>query len=62
MSQVGGQIGNNNLQMIMMKADGEKDRQSAASDLARTAMEAANPMNVLGGIAQIIKALGSISG
>jgi len=46
----------------MMKAQGEKDRQSGASKIARDAMEMLNPMNVLGGIAQILKAVGSISG
>lgn len=49
-------------QMLLMQVEGEKDAGSAASNLAREAMEALNPANVLGGIAQILKALGSISG
>ncbi len=54
--------GNEMLQKLMMKIDSEKDRGRTASNSARDAMQGFSPAGVLGGIAQVVKALGSISG
>lgn len=45
---------NVNSNMTLMRAQGEQDRQSQASNTARDMMEAMNPMNVIGGILEMI--------
>ena len=50
------------LQKILMQAEGEKDRQSSASQTARDMMEAFSPQNVLGKVGEILGIIGKISG
>lgn len=61
MSRVSGSD-SDNLFMTLERARGESERQSGASQSARDLMEAMNPMNVLGQLAEVFKMLGSLSG
>ena len=60
-------IGNTNIQnnqfMLVEGSKGATEEQSARSNAARDMMEMMNPMNVLGGIAEVLgKVLGAVSG
>lgn len=60
-------IGNTNIQnnqfMLVEGAKSQTEAQDARSNAARDMMEMMNPMNVLGGIAEVLgKVLGGLSG
>lgn len=60
-------IGNTNIQnnqfMLVEGSKGATEEAASRSNAARDLMEALNPMNVIGGIAEVLgKVLGAVSG
>ena len=53
---------NASLNMSVMRAESERDRQSGLSNQARDAMECFSPQHILGALMEIFKVLACLSG